>query len=183
MRNPLPILAAVLLGGCSAVALSNDPVSRRPVTVQVETPKGTYPIRMIQEEEIATRWVNAPVEEVWSRLLDAYPALGVEVRAVDTEQHIAGNQHMRVRRRLGEEELSSFIDCGTNPIGAPYADAAAVELDVLTQLTESGEGTMVATHVGAHARPSSGSSSLIRCTSTGALEEQIARKLGASSGD
>ncbi|HET7321639.1 MAG TPA: hypothetical protein VFI96_04020, partial [Longimicrobiaceae bacterium] len=174
-----PLVSVLLLAGCSTASLSHQPTTRTPVSTQIETAGGTYNLKMIAEDRVSTAWADTAIGEVWTRLLKAYPALGIELATVDSEHHIAGNQSARLQGRLAGEQFSTYFRCGRSPIGAPLADESYIELNALTQLDSVSGGTVVSTLVQATARPRASHTNPIRCTSTGALEARIAEMVGA----
>jgi hypothetical protein len=181
MRTIVALAGLALFAGCASIGAKETVTRRSPTTKTIQTADGDIDLEMIAETRTITHWIRANRDTVWASLPEVYQELGVEVRTVDRERGAFGNRDARVTRIAGER-LARFVDCGRNPIGAPTANTATVRLEILTMLRESGGGTEVSTRLLARARPRSGSATMTRCTTTGALESLIAQRLGAYTG-
>lgn len=176
MRALFALSAAILLGGCASAA-GTDTIKRgTPTTTTIQTSTGDYELETIPESRVRTHWIRTAPDSVWSALPAVYETLGVTPLTIDREAGLYGNRDVRLSRIAGER-LSRFFDCGRNPIGAPVANTASVQLDILTAISPSGNGTEVTNRFDARARSRSGSSSEVQCTSTGALEELMMTRL------
>lgn len=153
-----------------------------PTTTQVTTAAGTYEIEAVAESRVSSHWIRIPVDQAWSALPVVYQELGIPPGTVNLDARVFGNRDVRVNRRFAGERLSSFVDCGTNPIGAPVANTSSVHFDILTQLDGGDEGTEVRTQLQARAQPRGTSGDPVRCTSTGELEKHIAQMITERAG-
>lgn len=172
-------LAAFPLTACGAVQGGSNSMPQTPQAVQVETGSGVYQMESIPETRFSTDVVQAPRDAVWAALPAVYEELGLEVKAVNPGRWEIGNRDQRLSRRLADRQLSDFLDCGTNPIGAPAADVYGVRLDLLTRIADAGGSTTVQTRMTGVATPRGGGGSPARCNSTGRLEAEIIERLNA----
>lgn len=178
MRFPILALSgATILAACASAGPQEGAVQRgTPTTTVVQTGEGQYELTMTPETHTSSHWVRAPREKVWTALPEVYADLGISPETIVSERWLVGNRDVRVRR-IGGERPARFLDCGTNPIGAPNANTATIHLDVTTRLQAIGDGTEVATTLVGRARPRTGGSSEVQCTTTGRLEALIAERL------
>ncbi len=174
--RPIAMFAPILLLGC---ATGNSGVVTRttPSTTQVQTPLGTYEIDALTETRVSSDWVRAPVARLWKALPAVYEELGVRPEHINPAGHQLGNRSAVLNRSIGGKPLSTYLDCGTNPIGVPAANSYSVYLDLVTELKERPGGTDVRTRVDAKAKPRSGGGSFVQCMSNGQLEKRIAGAL------
>jgi hypothetical protein len=117
--------------------------------------------------------VAFPVDRVWRVIRSAYDSLAIPVTTFDSPSRTIANAELRVRRRLGEVPLSTYINCG-NAQGPPSADTYEVRLSVATQVRADSPGSaFIATTLDARARPITISGEFAQCTTTGALERRV----------
>lgn len=189
MRSYLVVAVAATLGiGCaSSHQGSSVPAATTPQSIYVRTPDGqSLAIAGVSGERKATAAIpiDVPLEKSWQVLPDVYRNLGIKVVAADPASHTLGNHEAKLTRRLGNERLSSFFDCGKGLDGYPHADEYALTVDLLTQVVKGdGGGTVVRTQALATATPVSGlASDPVQCASTGKLEQRIAALVKADAG-
>ena len=174
MAGPVAGLALAALS--AAACASGGGEGGREVVADVSRPGSVTTMEMILVEDEAGRSavLDADREAVWDALYAAYQGLGIEVRHADTSTGVMGNRDLELRRRLGGERLSRYFDCGDLVSGGAAADRFVVNVEVLSRITPSGEGTRVATSLAATGRDPGGTSrDEVRCTSRGTLEAEI----------
>lgn len=171
-RLPAP-LVALLLGGCSSAA---GPPSHGtvPTTTHVVGVRSTYSPDSIPENRASSAYFNAPPDSVRALLPGVYAALGLDAGVVDPSSHAFGVRDAALHRRLADEPLSTFVDCGANPVGVPAADSYRVLLTAYTQVPQGSAGAEVRSTVTATATPRGTSGTAVTCTSTGELEKRLA---------
>ncbi|HEV2146892.1 MAG TPA: hypothetical protein VGR37_05800 [Longimicrobiaceae bacterium] len=163
--------AVLALSACAPASPELSP-GTRDSTLLVND--GTVNIRT-SERSVA---VDVPLaaEQAWAALPAAYEALGLRGGGPAGER-LFGVPRMEASRALNGVRLSRYLDCGAT-VSVPNADSYAVTLQVSTRLTPvTGSSTRVETLVQGTARPRDTSGNPVACTSTGALERQIAEKL------
>lgn len=164
-------LSLLVLSACAPAALELSP-GTRDSTLLVND--GAITIRTSGRSVAAE--VPLPLEQAWAALPAAYEALGLRGGGPAGER-LFGVQRMDVSRALNGVRLSRYLDCGAT-VSVPNADSYAVTLQVSTLLTPStAASTRAETLVQATARPRDTSGNPVACTSTGALERQIAEGL------
>ena len=180
------VAVVLLLVGCASShrASSDSGSTPAPQSIYVRTPDGqSLAIAEVSGSTNGARAIAIPVPlaKSWKALSAAYGNLGIPVDVADVASHTLGNHHVELRRRLGSDRLSAFLDCGKGLDGFAHADEYAVTLDLVTQLTAAdNDGTTVRTLVSATATPVSGlASEPVQCVSNGKLEQRIAKLVQA----
>jgi hypothetical protein len=121
---------------------------------------------------------KAPVPAPPNRVFDAtklvYAELGVPEGTHDPATGRIGNTDFWKQRRLGNEPLSSYLNCGDSFTG-PLANTYRIYISLLSQVRPDGKGgSELETAFHAQAQNMEGSSGdRIACGSTGRLEERI----------
>ena len=169
---------AALLAACASGAgpmVATPP--QQPMPVRIETTAGVYETRLISSDHVELADVPATPEAAWRALPAVFVALRVEPNTLSEPQRTYGVTQLRVRGRLAGEPLSRFLSCGTGPVGQENADAYEVTLTALTRVTPgvTASSSSVGTLVTASARAMGTSGSAVSCSSTGRLEERIAK--------
>ena len=175
MRRLAIPAALLLLAGCAAGsgATAAPPAGPPP---RVDAVGNGYDVRLSDDAEAAVTRLEAAPEAAWTALMAAYGKLEIPLATVDAAGRTVGNPGFSVRRRLGGQPLSHYLDCGTNLTGI-IANSYIVKLSVGSKLTpEAQGGTTLETRVTASATSPQGTGSgPVRCSSTGRLESDIAK--------
>lgn len=112
----------------------------------------------------------------WEALPLVYRALGLPVNQRDAAAHRIGVAGLRPRR-IEDQPLSRYLECGRGITAGPLADAYQVDLWVDTRVVPDaghpGKATL-ATSVTANATPVASQGNTVTCESTGKLERRIA---------
>jgi hypothetical protein len=157
--------------GCGAGAGSSGTVNRVDVTSQVG---GLGAAELRNDGGVARHVIDHPPAAVWRVLPDVYERLGIADAGLDPSEGVYGSRNFRARR-IENERLSTFVDCGMGPTATPRADEYDVRMTVVTGVWE-GEGgtTRLGTTVQAVGRPRGVSGNPVDCASRGSLEARIA---------
>lgn len=178
MRTPrlLSLLALAACGGGGGI----EPATAPP---RILTSGTTYEVSVANESDAGAVVIRAAPEIAWIALPGVFQALEIAPKHIDSGQKIMGNVDHSVRRRLGGEPLSIYLNCGSSMSG-PIANNYDVKLSVISQLHPAEEGrTLIRSRVAATARSREGtSSSSVQCGTTGRLEARIAELLNRSVG-
>lgn len=125
---------------------------------------------------------QANPDQVWKALVAAYADVGIEVGTLDEAHRVIGNRKLAVRGRLAGQPISRFLSCGTDAFGGALADKNRVELSVVSAVrSATGDASTLETQVQAMALRSASGSNMV-CTSTGVLEQRLARAVGEQVG-
>ena len=173
----LLVVCACASGGSSTGSKSDEsPITQQRVEMtRVETPGGIIQIDWQEQRTYDDTKVLASVEKAWAAVPTVYGELGIEPTIVDSKQHVFGNAGSVFRRSLGSKRMSTYFDCGTT-VGISNADSYDLLLRVITQIIPAPGGlSAVRTQVEASGHASATSGQVVRCASTGALEERIAK--------
>ena len=172
MRQAMVAACAVL----AACASSGQPLDTAPreATTSVETysEAGTISMRTTRSDPTASFAIAAPPDRVFRVLTTVYEDLGLKVNVLDTQGRRIGVESGRIRRQLGGERLSRYIECGER-LGGRVAETDDITFTLLTQVTADGQNSTLRTLVDATARPIGVSGNPITCATTGNLEERV----------
>lgn len=167
----------------AATALAQDPprteVSSRPAERKI-TIGGTSLTLKTSEDGFLDATLTAPSAKLYEVLAAAYADVGLKPKEVDPARQQIGTGTFRAQYRIGKARMSTFLDCGLDPLGLRQADSFALSMRVTTQVVpESADRTTVRTLVQATGRPPSNSGVENHCPSTGKLEEKLAEAIAA----
>ena len=173
--HPSSALLLLALAGCAGGGLAAGAAG--PSTTRMETGGGGFEITAAGNQRVATHDVLAPAERVWAALPAAYRAVGLAGGVVSQGERVFGTPLIRSRGRLAGERASRFLNCGSNPIGAPAANLYDLETTVRTAVRTNPDGTTrLELLVEATAAPPAGGTRA-QCTSTRVLEDLIAAQV------
>jgi hypothetical protein len=118
--------------------------------------------------------VPAPPSRVFEATKKVYEELGIPAGTYDPATGRIGNTDFWKQRRLGNEALSSFLNCGDSFTG-PVANSYRVYISLVSMVRPDGKGgSELETAFSAQAQNMEGTSAdRIACGSTGRLEERI----------
>ncbi len=172
MRQAM-VAACVVLAGCasggSGVRTSPAGVEQ---TTRITTETGTAELRTTRSDPTGAFAVAAPPERVFRALSAVYEDLGLKTTTLDTQARRIGVENGRIRRQLGGQRLSRYIECGDR-LGSRVAETDEITFTLLTQVSAAGQNSTLHTLVSATARPIGTSGNAITCATTGALEDRI----------
>ena len=173
-RLSLLTVTALALTGCATASAVNQ--RQDPITVMIGNGSS---LQYNKDVRVITNTASGTPASLWPKLNAVYSSLSLPVTSRDSADFALGAQNAQFNGRVGNVQMSSFIDCGTTAFGTLRSNAYHVWLTVATQLQPSASGTTVRTSVAARAQDPSSSTTAIQCGSTGALEARIAAALGA----
>ena len=165
------------LAGCAspgAVQRNEDPV--------IVMVSGTGSLRYNKDVHVVTTRLDGPPSAHWAQLQAAYASLGLPLTARDTAEHTLAAQNIQLSGRFNNAAVSRTVDCGMTPFGSERANSYKVWLTVASQLEAAGTAgadTDLRTSVASTAQEQASSTAAVQCGSTGSLEGQIAKLLGA----
>jgi hypothetical protein len=176
----IPMFAAVLvLCGCASGNKSGSNTDSPLMTQQsemtrVETPQGVIQIDWHRQRTYDETKLLVGLDKAWAALPAVFGELGIEPNVVDSRQHVYGNAGTNYRRRLGTQRMSKYFDCGSTA-GIDNADEYDILIRVITQIIPADAGlSALRTQIEGTAHATATSGQVVRCASTGALEERIA---------
>lgn len=171
MRQAM-VAAFVVLAGCASGGSSTTPAPAVEQTTRITTDAGTAELRTTRSDPTAAFAIAAPPERVFRALSSVYEELGLTVNVLDTQGRRIGVENGRIRRQLGGQRLSRYLECGER-LGGRVAETDDITFTLLTQVTADGQNSTLRTLVDATARPIGVSGNPITCATTGNLEERI----------
>jgi hypothetical protein len=133
---------------------------------------------MLERPEDAPSSVTlaAPRDTVWAAVEAVFKQLAVPITFSDPKAGELGTVNSKQYRRLGKQVLSSFLRCGEGMTG-PNAETYVVFISVIGFLRPAPDSaTMLVTLVTGHAIDlPNGRNEMVHCTTTGRLEDRIAK--------
>lgn len=175
-------LPLVLLAACTSAPNTPPDPAARPNDVRVAGAGGGIrgsAMRVTPSYDVTFDTISATVDKIWAALPSVYTALSIPLTTADTRSLRFGNEGMKVRRRLGDNQLIKLLDCGRSQIG-DNADSYEITMAVITSLQKiDAQVTRVTTAVEASGKPIQFAGAETRCRTKGELERQIALALRA----
>lgn len=179
-RNRVRVLLALAaVGGCSTGnqnAKAGPPQVTSVVTANELYVQGVrYDLTQVTDKNVTQIPIVAPVDSVWKVLPGVFIELGVDPGTVDQQQHFIANTSFTARHRLGDANVSKYVDCGSSMSGKT-ADQATVTMSLVVQVVpDSGDISKLRAQFDGFATMDGAVANRIQCTSTGVLEARIAR--------
>lgn len=181
MRRIL-LLAATAATAAAACAPATTPGDNSPMSGNT-APRVMAPVFETSADIIvdpAVRTVRAPLAappaRAWAALQSAYADAGIPVVNPDSAGMKLGNPRFVVSRRLADQPLSTFFECGRAVGGTPLADTYRITVNVSSSLLPAPGGSELRTAATASAQNLDGASrDPVVCHSTGNLETRIAQ--------
>jgi hypothetical protein len=137
--------------------------------------------RMMERPEGAADSVSfaAPMDSAWAGLKRVLDKLEVPIGFEDVASRQMGHAGAKIYRRLGKQPLSMYLRCGEG-IAGPNADTYMVYFTHISVLGPAGiDRVALYSLVGGQAVDvAGGRNDPVSCTSTGRLEQEIAKQLG-----
>ncbi len=172
--TPLSLaVCTVALIGCASSGVVNE--QQDPVLVMIAN-GGSF--RYNKDVRVITSSVDGSPATLWPRLNSTFASMGLPVTERDSTKYAVAAQNASFNGRFMNQAMSRIVDCGDTPTGS-RANAYRVWLTVVSQLQPSATGTTLRTSVTAKAQDPSSSTSSVQCGTTGVLEHEIAKQLGA----
>lgn len=162
----------VVSAGCAS---SPHPAERTTdERVTISAPTGVVAdMNLTRSQYVGGGVVPAARAEVWALLPAVYEELGLPAPAADRSSWTVAVQRHSIRRTLGRQRLSSFLECGRDMTGE-LADTHRITLSVRTWLENSGTAsTAVHSMIEATATSVEGRAGSSTCSTRGELERRI----------
>ncbi len=172
----LPCVVGAALIACSSSGI--NPAARTDRSINLGGANGDSQLRYFDQASSRVDHLLAPPNAIWPKLVTVYSALSIPITSIDTIGHVLGAVRASVTGRIGKRQLSSIVECGQTAYGSPRANSYRISLTAVTELAPDKGGTKVSTVVTATAQEESVSSTPAQCSSTGALERDIATGVG-----
>jgi hypothetical protein len=177
MSAMLLVVCACASGGGNSGGSSNidSPITQQNVQMtRIETPSGVIQIDWHRERTYDETKLLVGVDKAWAAVPTVFGELGIAPNVVDSKQHVYGNAGTNFRRELGNQRMSRYFDCGSTT-GISNADQYDLLIRVITQIVPADAGlSILRTQAEATGHATATSGQVVRCASTGALEERIA---------
>jgi hypothetical protein len=135
-----------------------------------------YDVSSKEEKDVMEQTILAPIDTAWRALPGVFLELDIEPGTIDQKTHVISNTSFVVRRSLGGQSLSRYVNCGST-ISGPSANQMKVTMSLVVQVvaTDSNSVSKLRSQVDGWGVDEGVSSQRVHCASTGALEERIAR--------
>ena len=171
MRTARTLLLFGMATCASSPSLTNGVATQ---TAQVTLAAGTIAkLSVIAEVDPVVTPLAASPGGAWAQVPAAYADLGIPLTFSQSENMMAGNQGLNLRRQLAGVGLRNYLLCGDNGSG-PNADSYLISMNIATQIQKADDGTSkVATVMDATATSMTNGTNPIHCSSTGELEKRL----------
>lgn len=167
------MLAAGAFGwACATSQTGTRPEAGSQTITRVSNP--AIDVNITSDVRVSSHAYSASLEEVWLAVAVVYRQLEIPVTVTDRAGWRVGNPQAQTRR-IGNERMSRFFECGQASMGRPRADQYDFTYSIFSRLQQATDGrTILLTEADAFARPSSVSTNPVHCSSNGSLEKRIA---------
>jgi hypothetical protein len=170
-------LCACASGGGNKSSNDTPAIQEQSEMTRVETPSGILQIDWHRERTYDETKLLVSVDKAWAAMPTVFGELGIDPNVVDGKQHVFGNAGTTHRGKLGNLRISRYFDCGSTA-GISNADQYDILVRVITQIIPAEAGlSALRTQIEATGHATATSGQVVRCASTGALEERIAHML------
>ena len=190
MPRPWHLLGkyARLLSGCAlfccigATAAAQQGTTVPTVTHQqevthVEFEGGSFDLAWTRDRGVIEHDLDVPADAVWAAFPTVFGEMGIDPNVVDSKQLLFGSAGAAYRHRIANQRLSHFFDCGSI-MGVSTADTYDVWIRVIAQVLPMERGlSIVRTEVEVSAKATDMQGGSAPCSSNGALEARIAKRL------
>jgi hypothetical protein len=178
MRVPmfaaLFVLCACASGGSKGSNNDSPIMQQQSEMTRLETPNGVIQIDWHRDRTYEETKLLVGVDRAWAAIPTVFGELGINPNVVDSKLHVFGNAGASLRRSLGGQRMSRYFDCGATA-GISNADDYDLLVRVITQIIPAEAGlSALRSQVEATGHANATSGQVVRCSSTGALEERIA---------
>lgn len=186
MSHSVNRLSNVVLGACAALAITacasappggaSTAVASSPVGGTGGASRGVG-IEITTRNEGAQSTFAADPAAVFAALEASYVALSIPLSKRDDAARMLGNDGIKMRRQLGKIELRRAFDCGGTS-GMPNSETYTITAGITTTvLADPTKGSVITTLIDASAENPNYPGSGVRCSSTGTIEEAIAKEI------
>jgi hypothetical protein len=177
--SPLPHSLLVLAAcACASAGTPHEETTPRQATILVDPSSG---ILLAERPRSSATTVAAPPATVWTAAKKVYAALGIPVTVDNPTAHQLGNANFYASRRLANQPMTQFVDCGNGMTGQKAA-TYRIYMSLLTTIeSDGGSGTRVnTTFVPMGQDVTEGSTDRIACASKGAFEKLVLDQIAAT---
>lgn len=172
---PITLMAACASSGASGAAARPDPTVRAGGSTRFE-------VRLKTDETVIVDTVSAPPSRAFAGLAAIYRVLGIPVSRSESARGTVSAMMFKAPRRIEDQPLSRFLDCGRGITADDNADSYQVTMSVETRVTATASDpsrAVVQTTVSATAVPVASSGNAVQCSSRSRLESRIAELVRA----
>lgn len=153
-------LAAVLVTACASAPL---PDNQRVIAIDARL------VRSSGDALGSTDSLSLSSDKVWDALMVVYPRIGIQVRSMNRGKGEIGNLDFNFPHSINGKPVSTYLNCGTDPMLGPNANAYPVKASIKSQVISTGATTQLRTTFSA-VTSRIGQSDKLSCSSTGVLE-------------
>lgn len=149
-------------------------------TTRIRVALPGFGVQIVMDTLGEVREVSAPPGRVFTAAAMVMQNLRIPIDVRDSAGGLLGAAKLVRTRNLAGSALSRYLECGSGMTG-PRADSHRVQMPLLLFIDAAPEGkTKLRIALAASAQDNSGTSnSPVTCGSTGALEGQLRRAIGA----
>ena len=177
MRRVLSFLVLVA-SGCASAGTPSEETTPRQATILVDPGAG---VLLAERPRSTSTTIAAPPATVWVAAKKVYATLGIPVTVDNPAAHQLGNANFYASRRLANQPMTQFVDCGSGMTGQKAA-TYRIYMSLLTTIeSDGGSGTRVnTTFVPMGQDVTEGSTDRIACASKGSFEKLVLDQITAT---
>ncbi|MGK2962906.1 MAG: hypothetical protein ACSLFK_12265 [Gemmatimonadaceae bacterium] len=164
------LATVVFAAGCASTTQGTGQAPER--VLAVDERSGT--VLRTRSERTPTTVLQAPMDKVWDAVVSSYRMLAVDLTHVNQPAGEVGNRQFTMSRRFFNKPVSTYLNCGDEPLLGPRADSYPVTASFITRLRADGTSTVLETSLSGSMTKTGGSTGEVYCSTTGALESQFA---------
>ena len=177
--RPIRIVPILLIAAACAprtVPSASAPPESAPVIHATST---GMEVRLQTGEQGVSSPIEAPPALVFDALISVMTDFEIEPDILESRVRRYGATRI-TRSRMAGEATNTLLRCGNQGAGPSAVARLRIRLSVVSQVDAADDGSsLLTTRVEGTATPVDGTStSMVNCTSTGKLEERIARGVG-----
>lgn len=176
------LVASTLLAGCASTSASKASAESGSAGSAMTTQTilgaggvgGATAVNLVNDTRSVKTDVSLAMADAWKNLIAAYDALGIKVTDLNEPGHALGNPGLRARRRIGDVQLRTALNCGGDN-SAPNSETFDLTLNIRSVLTPAGNGVQLETYIrGTGVNALTNNTNIVQCYSLGVLEKRIA---------
>jgi hypothetical protein len=169
------LLLAAACAPASSAAGGPPPLGRESRILETGSGADIY---LAGEVRVLDSQVAGAPARVWSELLAVYQDMGIELTTVNRNAWRVGNGQFMAFRRLAGRPMTTYVSCGAT-LSGPVAANNRIQMSVDSELEAVGsDSTRIRSWITATAHSTEGASrNALACSSTGALERDIAARV------
>ncbi|HEY0242465.1 MAG TPA: hypothetical protein VGC52_07355 [Gemmatimonadaceae bacterium] len=137
-------------------------------------------VRAVNDVDATRVTLPATADQVFAAVASSYAFLKIPITHVDRTLGEQGNKKFVMSRTFDGQQVSHYLNCGSDPFGGPNANSNPVNVSIVTRArAQGGTGTLLETIITGVTYKGGGSTGPIYCATTGAMELHLAEMVAS----